>query len=391
MYDAVVIGAGVAGSYVAYSLASLGYEVAVFEEHEKIGEPVQCTGIIGAECFRRFPLFEGTVLREVNSARLLSPSGKELRLWRDSVQAHIVDRAAFDQMLAAKAQQQGAHYQSGVRVEDIAILDDRVSVKAEGRKGIIDAKTVVIASGFGSNLPRKLGLGRAGDLVVGAQAEVDTDGSDEIEVYFDQEVAPGFFAWLIPTADDRALVGLFSRRTPGLYLRKLLSSLSFQGKIAIPEVQITYGGIPLKPLPRTFLRRVLVVGDAAGQVKPTSGGGIYYGLLCAEMAADTLHRALSGNNFSERLFAHYQKSWKQRIGRELRLGYLARQLYERLSNHRIDQIFDIIASRGILESLLKSPDISFDWHGDIIVSGLKQLAPWHHLFGWRKDVLGGKA
>ena len=391
MYDAVVIGAGVAGSYVAYSLASLGYEVAVFEEHEKIGEPVQCTGIIGVECFHRFPLFEGTVLSGVNSARLFSPSGRELRIWRDSVQAYIVDRAAFDRTLADKAQQQGAHYLSSVRVGNIAILDDGVRMEAEDGKRVFDAKTAVIASGAGSNLPRKLGLGRAGDLVAGAQAEVNTDGGGEIEVYFDQEVAPGFFAWFVPTARDRALVGLLSRRTSGFYLKKLLSSLYLQGKIATPEAQITYGGVPLRPLSKTFRERVLVVGDAAGQVKPTSGGGIYYSLLCAEIAADTLHQALSGTNFSERLFARYQESWKQMIGRELRLGYLARRFYEKLSNHRIDQIFDIVESRGILESLLKSPSISFDWHGDIIVSGLKQLAPWHHLCGWHKDVLGRKA
>ncbi len=385
-----MIGAGVAGSYVAYSLASLGYEVAVFEEHEKIGEPVQCTGIIGVECFNRFPLFEGTVLSGVTSARLFSPSGMELSIQRDSVQAYVIDRAVFDRALAERAQQQGAHYLSGVRVGNIAILDGCVRVEAEDGRRIFDAKTAVIASGFGSNLPRKLGLGRAGDLVAGAQAEVNTDGSGEIEVYFDQEVARGFFAWFVPTAQDRALLGLFSRRTPGFYLKKLLSSLYLQGKIATPEAQITYGGIPLRPLSKTFRERVLVVGDAAGQVKPTSGGGIYYGLLCAEIAADTLHQALSGNNFSERLFARYQESWKQIIGRELQLGYLARRLYERLSNRRIDQMFEIISSRGIHGSLLKSPDMSFDWHGDIIVSGLKQLAPWHHLFGWHKDVLGRK-
>jgi flavin-dependent dehydrogenase len=254
-----------------------------------------------------------------------------------------------------------------------------------------DGKTTVIANGFGSNLPKKLGLGRFGDLVVGAQAEVGTNGVNEIEIYLDQEVAPGFFAWLVPTARDRALVGLFSRRAPGLYMKKLLYSLFIQGKVSSPEAQIIYGGIPLRPLPRTYRERVLVVGDAAGQVKPTSGGGIYFGLLCAEMAADILHRALSEGNFSGRLFASYQKSWDQCIGRELRLGYRARRLYERLTNHRIDQMFDIIASSGILESLLKSPNLSFDWHGDIIVSGLKHLAPWHHLFGWRKDVLGRKA
>ncbi len=392
MYDALVIGAGAAGNCVAYRLASQGYKVLVFEEHEQIGLPVQCAGIIGAECFAHFPLFEDTVLREVKSAKLFSPSGKELRVWRDSIQAYIVDRAAFDRVLAEKAQQQGANYLLGSRVQDIAVLDDSVKVEVEGRgqETIFEGKAAVIACGLGSQLPLKLGLGRIDDLVVGVQAEVSIDGGGEIEIYFDQEMATGFFAWFVPTSEERALVGLFSRRNPGAQLRNLLSSFFLQGKIASPDADIAYGGIPLRPLPQTYLNRLLVVGDAAGQVKPTSGGGIYYGLLCAEIAADTLHQAFSSNNLSPKLFAAYEKRWRQKIGRELRIGYLGRRLYERLSNHHIDQIFDIVESRGILQALLKSPDLSFDWHGDVIVVGLKHLAPWRHLFGWRKNPLGEK-
>ncbi|MFQ5924946.1 MAG: NAD(P)/FAD-dependent oxidoreductase [Dehalococcoidia bacterium] len=389
MYDVVITGAGAAGNYLAYKLAGLGYKVVVFEEHERIGEPVQCTGIIGAECLDRFPLFEGAVLGEVSSSKLFCPSGRELRISRGSVQAYVVDRAAFDRALAEKAQQQGAQYLLGSRVEDITVLDNRVRVETEGER-TFEAKTVVIASGFGSQLAQRLGLGRVGDLAMGAQAEVSVDYIEELEVYFDQDVAPGFFAWFVPAAEGRALVGLFSRRNPGAKLRNLLESLFRQGKIVSPQVEISYGGIPLRPLPKTYLKRVIVVGDAAGQVKPTTGGGIYYGLLCAEVAVDTLHRALSTDRFSERLFSRYQKEWKQRIGRELRIGYFGRRIYERLTNHQIDKIFDIIESRGIHQSLLQSSDLSFDWHGDIILEGLKHLAPWRRLFGWPKNPPGEK-
>ena len=97
---------------------------------------------------------------------------------------------------------------------------------------------------------------------------------------------------MVPTASGRARVGLLSRRNPGLYLSKLLASLLAQGKLASSEAEPSYGGIPLKPLPRIYGERLLVARDAAGQVKPTTGGGIYFGLLCADMAADTLHQAL---------------------------------------------------------------------------------------------------
>ena len=389
MYDAIIVGAGPTGSYIAHRLASFGHKVVVFEEHERIGERVQCTGIIGAECLERFPLFEGTVLGEVSSARLFSPSQREIRLWRESVQAYIVDRAAFDRSLAEKAQGQGAHYLPGSRVKDIAVLDDRVRIETEGQE-TCEAKTIVIASGFGSRIPQNLGLGRVGDLVMGAQAEVSTDSGDgggreseksEIEVYFDQGMAPGFFAWFVPTAEQKALVGLFSRRNPGGHLRKLVATLFQQGRIASPEAKITYGGIPLKPLRRTYRERVIVVGDAAGQVKPTTGGGVYYGLLSADVAADTLHQALTTNCFSEKFFSSYQKAWRERIGWELRIGYLARRLYGRLTNPQIDSLFHLIASKGIHESLLQSPELSFDWHGEVIQKIFKLLGPRSHLGG----------
>lgn len=376
----IIVGAGPAGSYVAYRLAGLEYKVLVFEEHERIGEPVQCTGIIGAECLDRFPLFEGTVLGDVCSARLFSPSGREIKLCRDSVQAYIVDRAAFDRALAEKAQHEGAHYLLGSRVKDIAVLDDRVRIETEGLE-TFEAKTAVIASGFGSKIPQKLGLGRVGGLFGGAQAEVSIDGRSEIEVYFDQGVAPGFFAWFVPTADQKALVGLFSRRNPSEHLRALLISLFHRDRIASPESKITYGGIALRPLPKTYRERVIVVGDAAGQVKPTTGGGVYYGLLCAEEGANTLNQALSTGNFSEKPFSGYQKAWQERIGRELRIGYLARRLYGRLTNRQIDYLFHIIESKGILESLQNSPELSFDWHSKAILEGLKYLGPWRQLFG----------
>lgn len=379
MYDTIIVGAGPTGSYIAQRLASLGHKVVVFEEHERIGEPVQCTGIIGAECVEHFPLFEGTVLGKVSSARLFSPSRREIRLKRKGVQAYIIDRAAFDRSLAEKAQEQGAHYLPGSRVKDIALLNDRVRVETEGQE-TCEARTAVIASGFDSRIPQKLGLGRVGDLVIGAQAEVSTDGHSELEVYFDQGVAPGFFAWFVPTVPERALIGLFSRRKPGRHLRMLLATLFQQGMIASPEAKITYRGIPLKPLPKTYRERVIVVGDAAGQVKPTTGGGVYYGLLCAEMASDTLHQALATDTFSEKLFSGYQEAWQEKIGWELRIGYFARCLYERLTDLQIDYLFHLTTSKGIHESLLQSPELSFDWHGKAILEGLKYLGPQRQLF-----------
>ncbi len=146
-----------------------------------------------------------------------------------------------------------------------------------------------------------------------------------------------------------------------------MSSLLAQGKIVSVEAELSYRGIPLKPLARTYGERFLVVGDAAGQVKPTTGGGIYYGLLCADMAANNFHRALKSNDLSAKSLASYDRGWRRKLGQELRIGYWARKFYEHLSDRQIDRIFDIIKSEGIDEALLKAGDLSFDWHGTVVL------------------------
>lgn len=386
--DVAVVGAGPIGNYIAYRLADLGHEVVVFEEHQRIGEPMQCTGIIGAECVERFPLFDGTILREVNSATLFSPSGRELRLKRDRVQAYIIDRSAFDRSLADKARQGGAQYLVGSRVKDAKFTAERAEIDIEDGS-TYHARAVVIAGGFYSHIPRRIGLGRTGDFITGAQAEVRTDVNDglsEVEIYFDQDIARGFFAWLVPTSPGRALAGLFSRRSPIKHLRNFMQRLSREGKIASPEAEITPGGIPLRPLRKTYRERTLVVGDAAGHVKPTTGGGIYYGLLCAEAAVNTLQQAIATDSFSEEALSSYQRSWRQMIGRELRIGYIARRLYQNRSNRQIDYLCRVIESNGIHESLLGSSDLSFDWHGKAIIRALQYIGPWRPIF-----IRGGRS
>jgi digeranylgeranylglycerophospholipid reductase len=365
----IVVGGGLTGSYAAYKLAEKGHRAMVLERKRRVGEKVCCTGIIGMECVNTFNIEDKVILRQVNSARLFSPSGNWLSLWREKPQACILDRAASDIAMAERAQRAGANYVLDCLVEDIAVSRDRVSVRAscQGKGAHFAARAAVIASGFASGLGERLGLGRFGDFTIGAQAELETSDVDEVAIYFGRDITPGFFAWLVPTKPPMARVGLMSRKNPELYLRKWLSHLVAQGKIASTEAEPIYGGIPLKPLPRTYNERLLVIGDAAGQVKPTSGGGIYYGLLGADIAARALHQALADGDLSARRLAQYQRGWRKRLGRELRTGYWARKLFEHLSDRQIDRIFEIVKANGIDEALLKAEELSFDWHSQAIL------------------------
>lgn len=369
LYDVLVVGGGPVGSYAAYRLAGVGHKVIVLERKDRVGERLCCTGIIGQECFSSFAIGEGVVLRRVRSANLFSPSGNLLRLEREESQACILDRVAFDIDMANQARAKGAEFLLGVLVRKVEFLADRVKIEAshQGKAINFESKTVIIASGFGLRLTEKLGLGRVGDFVVGAQADVETAGIEEVEVYFGRDMAPGFFAWLVPTATGVARVGLLSRSHPGHYLGKLLTVLKAEGKIRYTEARLHYGGIPLKPLARTYRERLVVMGDAAGQVKPTTGGGIYYGLLCADIAANILHEALEDNDLSAKRLAKYERLWKKKLGRELKVDYWARRLFERLDDRQIDRVFDIVKDYGIDKALLRAQDLSFDWHSQAIL------------------------
>ena len=372
MYDVIVAGSGPVGSYTARKLAEKGYRILVLERRGTVAESVCCTGIVSQECVDTFGIEDNVILRRVNSASLFSPSGDCLHIKRPEPQACILDRVAFETAMAERAHRAGVEYIFSSLVIDISIRNNRavVTVSHRGKEHEIQSKSVVIATGFTPGLLQRLGLGKFGDLTAGVQAEVATSVTDEVEVYFG-DMAPGFFAWLVPIAPSMARVGLLLRKNSGKYLRNWLVQLASRGKIASPEAELCYGGIPLKPLPRTYAERLLVVGDAAGHVKPTSGGGIYYGLLSADIAVETLTRALEDGDLSAKRLARYQREWKKLLGRELKVGYWARKLFERLSDRQIDRVFEIVKAGGINETLLKAEDLTFDWHSRTILTLLK--------------------
>lgn len=178
-----------------------------------------------------------------------------------------------------------------------------------------------------------------------------------------------------------------SRQACGFRLRDWICQLEAQGKVAPEKPQIRYGGIPLKPLYRTFGNRFLVIGDAAGQVKPTTGGGIYFGLICADIAADTLNEALLAGDLSSRKLSGYQRKWREKLAAELRREYLARRLYEHLSDRQINGLFSRLKSTGIVESLLQEESLSFDWHGGLLLKALR-LGTLAQARRWLKYPLG---
>jgi digeranylgeranylglycerophospholipid reductase len=372
-YDFVIVGGGPVGCRVAARLARDGYQVVVLEKNLSVGRPVCCTGIVSSECLDRFKIPSELILKELSSASVYSPSGKVLRLARDEMQAVVIERGGFNAWMARQAQDAGVDYLLGHTVKNIAVNADEVVVYSEcsGKQEIFYARAVVLACGFGSKLPRKLGLGRSDRWTVGAQAEAEAPGLSEIEIYIGNDIAPDYFAWLVPCGDSRALAGLMARENADGYLSAFLERLKSGGKI-VTTGKPAYRGITTGQPRRICSDRLILVGDAAGQVKPLTGGGIYYGLLCADIAADVLHTAFEAGDFSVSRLSGYQKGCRELLGSELKLAGRAHSLYARMSDRRIDWLFDQAANRGLAGSLSARSDIGFDWHGRAMLQLVKQ-------------------
>ena len=376
MYDVLIIGAGPGGNMAASRLASQGYKVAVVDYRKNIGDKL-CTGIIGIECAKKYPPEMHHVYREAASAVIVSPGGIRYGISRMDSQALILNRSEYIKSFADSAQSFGADYELEKRVTNIEVSKERVLVETRGRSGnrhSIGAKILIIASGFGSPLLSMVGLSRKrhDDYLVGVQMEVLSTNLEETEVYTGSQLGRGSFSWVVPLTDSRSLVGMVSRRSKNFQLNSSILGL----KKKIPIRRILSGpkqwGIPIRPVERTFTDRVLVVGDAAGQVKPTTGGGIYYSLVAGELASEVTSDALAKEEYSARFLSLYESKWRSAFGKELRLGYHTRTLYEHLSDGQIEQLLKEILSSKFFKELINSNDFSFDWHSGIILKALKQ-------------------
>ena len=363
MDDVVVVGAGPAGNNAALELASRGFGVRVIDSRVDIGDKL-CTGIIGAECARRFPLDSELVYHEARSAKLVTPEKATLHFSVATPQAKIVDRVSYVASFAHRAEAAGATYQLGQRVLEINPEGSGVSIRTDQHH--YRSRSVIIASGFGTPLTNSVGLGKVADYVTAVQAEAAIGDEAQVEIHLGQSVAPVFFSWIVPTRPGRALVGLLTRRRAQKHMDDFLRRLESEGRIRRVTKEPSSWGIPLRPLRHTLRDRILVVGDAAGQVKPTSGGGIYYSLLSSEIAADVLAGGLSTGDLSSRYLSNYQRRWKELLGQELETGYSARRMYEYLSDSQISSLARQADRNGLQQELINSPELSFDWHSQMI-------------------------
>ncbi|HWP35176.1 MAG TPA: hypothetical protein VNM66_06235, partial [Thermodesulfobacteriota bacterium] len=196
--------------------------------------------------------------------------------------------------------------------------------------------------------------------------------ADALDVFFRAELAPSGFAWRVPIRREgrpRAKVGVMAPGRPRRALERLVDDLRQRGEVCDAGAAVVTRPLPLGPLGRTYADRVLVIGDAAGLVKPTTGGGIYYSLLSAGWAAEAVRAAFDRGDFSAGTLAAYEESWRSRLGAELRVGLWFRRLAARLTPDDLDALVELAIVDGVVP-LIRST-ARFNWHRDLILTGFR--------------------
>ncbi len=373
IYDVILVGAGPCGNMAALELSKLGLAAAVLDWRTDIGDKL-CTGIIGRECAELLPPDPEHIHGEARSATIVSPFGRRYRIERSEPQAYIVNRAAYVNSVAESARKAGVEYILDARVTDIQITDREVKVTARAGDKLAEyaSRIVILASGFGSPLMRIAGLkSNAGnEYIVGCQVQAAAPGLDETEVYLGNGTAQNSFAWLVPLSDSQALVGMAPRRGANGQMGNFITRLQSEGKIRETAGRPEFWGIPIRAISPSYADRTLAAGDAAGLVKPTTGGGIYYAFISGRIAAQAAHTAIIRGKYAANNLRGYEREWKAVFGKELRVGYYARMLFETLTDEQIESLLDEFLSDGTLLDYI-GEDVAFDWHGRVIMKALR--------------------
>jgi len=397
--DIVVVGGGPAGAVAAKAAAEAeaGVKVLLIEEDSQAGRPVKCTGLISTCTLAEAGMDPGSrvILREITGAFIYGPDGREIAIGGGEIKAYVIDRAGFDRELLKQAAATGIQVKTGVRAVGLQRSGTtatsignrntlRIRKNSAAEEQEIKAKVIIGADGPYSRIRTWAGLPPPQKMLYGIQAIAyyRPKREDFVEVLLGRNVAPNFFAWVVPASDGVARVGLATDE--GKLARPYLERLLRSKGIGIKEILEFQGGtIPIGPAERTVADNILLVGDAAGQAKPTSGGGIYTGMVCAKIAGKLAAKAVIQGDFS--LLAEYEARWRERLEGELRFGMLAHHILSKLTDSDLNRILAVIDDPEMLEVITEYGDI--DYPSKLARQLIKRPGLWARLLPYLPQML----
>jgi flavin-dependent dehydrogenase len=334
---------------MAARLAERGVRTLVCEEHVRIGDPVHCTGVLSADTFPRFALPDNATLNQLTTVRFVSPGGIPVDYTTRDPLATVIDRPAFDRALAGQAVAAGAEVRAGARVSALDVAADGVRATVGG--AAVHARLVVLACGASYAFQRRFGFGLPRTYLHTAQRELRASRTAEVELYFGQHVAPGGFAWAVPVVrrdGPYVRVGVMaSHDLLGCYAR-MIERVGERWGVADRDLPPRQKILPLGAIDRTFGDRMLAIGDAAGLVKPTTGGGIHYSIVSAALAADVAVDALARDRLDAEALSAYERAWRAELADEFEAQHELREIVTKLSDQAIDSFFELAHTDGIM-------------------------------------------
>jgi digeranylgeranylglycerophospholipid reductase len=331
-----VIGAGPAGSYLAYLLAKRGNDVTIVEEHEKIGSPVQCTGIVTGSIEKFVKLPNNIIANRCSKVAIVSKNEKiiaetdEIVMWRNK----------FDEFLANMAIDAGAKILTN---HQFISLEGKNKIKIKNKnnneiKGI-ETDYIIGSDGPSSAVAKAAGMNSNSKFYIGMQAKVKLKSDVEaFETHFGTDF-PNFFGWVVPESEETVRLGLGAFSNTKDHFYKFL-----EAKTGNKEVLCWESGIIPLYNPKKILQKdnVYLIGDAATQVKATTGGGIIPSLK----AAATLCNCITDNK-------DYIEEFKKQSGKELALHLKIRNTLNKFSDNDYDKLLGLMNQEKVKKILKK--------------------------------------
>jgi len=364
LYDVIVGGGSISGLAFAAEAARRGISVLVAEEHEEIGEPEKCDGLVSLRGLRRYGLAPNkeVVQNQIASGVVHSPGGSDLLVNATALDVVVLNRSAYDKQVCEMAESWGAKVLTGARVSGWRETEKGVAVKV-GQESL-EARYYVDATGP-SSAPKR-------GIMPAAKYEIEGDWFRDrvVEVYLDAEKYPGFFTWVIPYGHHLAKVGAAGWGINSFAALDEFLETRPHRRLRMVPAPIYVGG----PVDSFVSGRRVLVGESAGQVKPTTAGGIMTSVAAAVISARWVSDSIQLNNPS--LLKNYQPDWESRFLKEMKAMTRLRGIYEKMSNRDLDSAVDAVSTPRLVSKLAQS---DFDFHatallGALGITGLMRLA-----------------
>ena len=357
-YDVVVAGGSVAGLLSAREISAEGYSVLVIEEDYEIGTPEHCGGLVsiaGLEELGIIP-FRKTFDHMIESAEITSPNGNKFTINSKKQKVVEISRRELDKQIAFQAQKNGAVIKVRTSFQEITDTGIRTN------EGKVECKIFVDARGVSSLIQKD----RTG-ILSSAQYEIYANWikKGKVEVIFDQEKYPGFFAWIIPSNEGKGKIGIAGK---GINVAETLDEF-LKEKGQFSTIRKIFAPIWIKgPIEKFVEGKTVIIGDAAGQAKPTTAGGIFTSGMGGVYAGQAICKFLKTNEISD--LQNYQKRWMDRFGKEFEKQLLARKILERITNQTINKLFESITPE-IIKEISEKDDFDFHTSSIIKLLGMK--------------------